>query len=66
MIKINFENEKDGKLYFYEKYSKNKLVEYAYLAPGDPEIHFKTEEGDIKKWPKNELVSFMINLYTNN
>jgi len=65
MYQINFENEKDGKLYFYEKKSGSKIIEYAYITPDDPEIHFRTEDGDLKKWPKTELVSFLINLYNN-
>jgi len=63
MYKINFENEKGDKLYFYEKTKGAKIVEYAYMEVGSPDIHYKTEEGDIKKWPKDELVSFLINLY---
>jgi hypothetical protein len=63
--RINFENEKDDKLYFYEKKSGAKVIEYAYITPEDPEIHFKTEDGDIKKWPKDEIVSFIVNLYNN-
>ena len=63
--KIDFTNEKDGKLYFYEKRSSNKLVEFAYIEPTDPDIHYKTEEGDIKKWPKDQIASFIINIYNN-
>jgi len=65
MYRINFENEKKDKLYFYEKLNGSKVVEYAYITPDDPDIHFHTEEGDFKKWPKEEIVSFLINLYTN-
>ena len=65
MIKINFENEKGNKLYFYEKTKGSQIIEYAYIEPDDPDIHYKTEEGDHKKWPKEELVSFLINLYNN-
>lgn len=65
MYTIDFENEKDNKLYFYEKTSGKKVVEYAYIEGDDPDIHFKTEDGDHKKWPKDEIVSFIINLYTN-
>ncbi len=65
MIRINFENEKDNKLYFYEKIKGSKIVESAYITSDDPDIHYRTEDGDLKRWPKEELVSFMINLYTN-
>ncbi len=69
MYKIDFMNEKNGKLYFYEKYATNSTkgdpVEFAYLTADDPDIHFRSEEGDIRKWPKAQLVDFILNLYTN-
>ncbi len=69
MYKIDFTNEKKDKLYFYEKYegngTKGKLLEFAYLTPDDLDITYKTEEGDIKNWPKTQLNEFMINLYNN-
>ncbi len=69
MYKIDFKNEKNGNLHFYEKYdtntTKGKLVEYAYFNQESPDIHFKTEEGDIKNWPKEQLGEFMMNLYNN-
>ncbi len=67
MYKIDFTNEKNGNLHFYEKYdtntSKGKLIAYAYMNEKDPDIHYKTEEGDIKNWPKSQLNEFMLNLY---
>jgi len=60
---INFEREKNDKLYFYEKSVGNKVTEFAYISPEDPDIHYKTDEGDIKKFPKEEIVSFLINIY---
>jgi len=63
MYRINFENEKNDKLYFYEKTKGSKVIESAYITPEDPDIHYRTEDGDIKKWPKEELVSFLIDLY---
>ncbi len=69
MYKIDFSNEKNNRLYFYEKYSGNTTggepIEYAYLEADSPEITFKTEDNDIKKWPKDQLVDFILNLYTN-
>jgi len=63
MIRINFENEKNGKLYFYEKTKGKEILEWAYIEPLDPDIHYKTEEGDIRKWPKDDLATFLINIY---
>jgi len=63
--KIDFTNEKNNKLYFYEKTVKNKLVEYAYIDPMDPDIVYKTEDGDFKKWPKDQIAAFILNLYNN-
>jgi len=69
MYKIDFENEKKDKLFFYEKYKGNTTsgdpIEYAYITPEDPDIHYRTEDGDIKNWPKKDITSFMMNLYNN-
>jgi len=65
MQKIDFKNEINNRLQFYEKKVKGKLVEYAYIKEDSPDITFHTEEGDIKKWPKAQLPSFIINLYNN-
>jgi hypothetical protein len=69
MYKIDFENEKKDKLFFYEKYKGNTTsgspIEYAYITPQDPDIHYKTQDGDIKSWPKKDLTTFMLNLYNN-
>jgi hypothetical protein len=67
MYKIDFMNEKKDKLFFYEKYegnsTKGKLLEYAYIEPEEPDIHYKDEYGDIKTWPKKRLAEFLLNLY---
>ena len=67
--KINFGVEKGDKLYFYQKFiggtDKGQLVEWAYIDPLDPDIHHRTEEGDLKKWPKSDLVTFLLHLYNN-
>jgi len=61
--KIDFTNEKDGKLYFYEKKNGSKIVETAFIVSDDPDIHYRTEDGDIRKWPKDQITSFIINIY---
>lgn len=63
MIKINFNNERDGKLYFYEKIINGLVVEFAWLSAQSKDITYKTEEGDINKWPKSSLPDFLNNLY---
>lgn len=63
MIKINFENEKNNKLYFYEKYGNKEMVEWAYIEPEDPDIHYRTEDGDLHKWPKQDIVNFLLTIY---
>ncbi len=69
MYKINFMNEKNNKLYFYEKYegndAKGKVLEYAYMSAEDPDIHFKSEDGDFRNWPKSQMNEFLLNLYNN-
>ncbi len=63
-IKINFENEKDGKLRFYEKFSESgELLEYAFITPGNDDIQYYTQDQDIKTFPKSQLNSFIIGLY---
>jgi len=68
MYKIDFFNEKNNRLYFYEKYAGNSTtgdpIEYAYLEADSPEITYKTEDHDIKKWPKDQLVDFILNIHT--
>ena len=64
MLKIDFTNEKNDKLYFYEFKDGSQIVEWAYIEPLAPDITYKTEEGDIKHWPKNELAEFILNLLT--
>jgi len=65
-IKINFENEKDGKLRFYEKFSESgELLEYAFITPGNDDIQYYTQDQDIKTFPKSQLNSFIIGLYNN-
>ncbi len=67
MYKIDFNNDKNDKLYFYEKTegngAKGKRLEYAYLSEDDPDIHYNTEDGDFNTWPKDQLGEFMMNLY---
>ena len=63
--KIDFENIKGDKLFFYEKRKNNSLVEYAYIVKNDDEfIYFKPEE-DIEEheFPKDDFNEFMILLY---
>ena len=64
-IKINFNNIKDGKLFFYEKIENNDVIEFAYLTKDEDDITFKTEDGDIRNFPKAELNAFLIHLYNN-
>jgi len=63
--KIDFENIKGNKLYFYEKRDNGKLIEYAYLDKNDPDyIYFKPEEDiDVHEFPKEDFNEFMIMLY---
>jgi len=63
--KIDFENVKGDKLYFYEKRDNGKLVEYAYIDKNDHEfIYFKPEEDiDVHEFPKEDFNEFMIMLY---
>ena len=67
MYKIDFTNEKDDKLYFYQKFPGNSTreqpIEWAKIEPQNPNIIYKTEDGDIKNWPKSDLPGFMMNLY---
>ncbi len=69
MYKIDFMNEKDNKLYFYQKFegntTKGKLLEYAYITEDDQDIFYKTEDGDTNIWAKERLPEFMMNMYTN-
>jgi len=63
-IKINFKNEKDGKLRFYEKInSDGELLEYAYMTPDNDDIQYYTQESDVKTFPKSELNNFIIGIY---
>jgi len=72
MIRINFENEVDkmvsGKsiqvLQFYERYEQNKMVEYAYILPGqNNDIVYVTSEGDVNHIDKKHLNTFIFNVY---
>ena len=60
-FKIDFTNEKNGKLFFWEA-TTEKGNSFAYITPDDPDIHYKTAEGDIRKWPKNDLGVFITDL----
>jgi len=67
-IKIDFKNEKtvngEKRLQFYEKYSNEKeLLEFAYITAENENIIYHTDEMDIKKFPKEQLNDFIINLY---
>ena len=63
--KIDFENVKGDKLYFYEKRDNGKLIEYAYIDKKDDEfIYFKPEEDiDIHEFPKKDFNEFLIMIY---
>jgi len=63
-IKIDFNNEKNGKLQFYEKHNEaGELIEYAFLTSKDDEIQYFTQDDDIKTFPKDQLNNFLIGLY---
>ncbi len=62
--KIDFDNIKGDKLYFYEKRDNGKLVEYAYLEKNSDFIYFKPEEDiEIHEYPKKDFNEFLILLY---
>ena len=64
--KIDFENIKGDKLYFYEKRSKDdKLIEYAYIVKNDNDfIYFKPEEDvEVHEYPKREFNEFLLMIY---
>ncbi len=67
MYRIDFTNEKDDKLTFYEKFDgtskTSKRLEFAYITPTDPDIVTIDEHGDIKRWPKDQIVEYILNLY---
>jgi hypothetical protein len=64
-IKINFENVKDNKLYFYEKYRNKTKVEYAFIEENNQNISFKPEDDiELHSYPKNRLNEFLLNRIT--
>lgn len=64
IIKIDFKNEKNNKLRFYEKFSpEGELLEYAFITPDDDNIQYYTQEQDVKTFPKANLNDFIIGLY---
>ena len=62
-VKIDFKNQKDGKLFFYEKIKDKSVIEYAYMEKDNDHITFKTEENDVRTFPKDNLNDFLMSLY---
>ena len=64
-ITIDFTNEENNELVFYKKIYKGNIVEKAIIKKEDMYIHYYTQDGDVRKFPKDELNTFLIELYNN-
>ena len=65
-IIIDFSNEKNDKLYFYEKKEGSKVIEYAYIKYKDDNVYYKPSDDIYEhQFPKEHLNEFLLNL-TNN
>ena len=60
---IDFQNIKNDKLFFYEKYKDNKKIEWAWVEENNPNIYYKPEQDiEIHVFPKKDLNEFILNI----
>jgi len=60
---IDFQNIKNDKLFFYEKYKDNKKIEWAWVEENNSNIYYKPEQDiEIHVFPKKDLNEFILNI----
>ncbi len=62
-IIIDFQNVKNNKLFFYEKFRGSQRIEWAWVEENDLNIYYKPEDDiEIHIFPKKDINEFILNI----